>query len=85
MGTVSAGSGHGPISLGRSEVGGGHLRGPRDLFIPTLSYREIFYLWPRFFTLGMYKNLGYWSKSAIDLKSVVQNEKVSVFVKIPTQ
>jgi hypothetical protein len=36
MRTVSAGGGHGPILLGKSEAGGGgQLRRPRDLLIPT--------------------------------------------------
>ncbi len=36
MRTISAGSGHGPILLGKSESGGrGQLRRPRDLLIPT--------------------------------------------------
>ena len=35
MRTVSAGGGHGPILLGKSEAGGlGQLRQPRDLLIP---------------------------------------------------
>jgi hypothetical protein len=35
-GTVSAGGDHGPILLGKSEVGGGsQLRRPRDLLIHT--------------------------------------------------
>ncbi len=46
--TVSAGGGHGPILLGKSEAGGGQLCRPRDLLIPTWIYREIFYLRPRF-------------------------------------
>jgi hypothetical protein len=45
MRTVSAGGGHGPILLGKSEAGGGgQLRRPRDLLIPTLIYRENFYI-----------------------------------------
>jgi hypothetical protein len=54
MRTVSAGGGHGPILLGKSEAGGkGQLRRPRDLLIPTLIHREIFYIEQRFFTSGM--------------------------------
>jgi len=53
MRTVSAGGSHGPILLGKSEEGGGQLCRPRDLLIPTCIFREIFYLRPRFFTLGM--------------------------------
>ncbi len=53
MRTDSAGGGHGPILLGKSEVGGDQLRRPRDLLIPTLINREIFYLRPRFFTSGV--------------------------------
>jgi hypothetical protein len=53
MRTDSAGGGHGPILLGKSEAGGDQLRQPRDLLIPTLIYREIFYLRPRFFTSGV--------------------------------
>jgi hypothetical protein len=51
MRTVSAGGGHGPILLGKSEVGGrgGQLRRPRDLLIPMSIYREIFYTQQRFF------------------------------------
>jgi hypothetical protein len=33
--------------------GGGQLRRPRDLLIPTLIYRKIFYIEQRFFTSGM--------------------------------
>ena len=53
MRTVSAGGGHGPILLGKSEAGGGQLRRPRDLLIPTSIYMEIFYIKQRFFTSGM--------------------------------
>jgi hypothetical protein len=54
MRTVSAGGGHGPIFLGKSEAGGqGQLRRPRDLLIPTLIYRDISYIEQRFFTSGM--------------------------------
>ena len=49
--TVSAGGGHGPILVGKSKAGGGdQLFRPRDLLIPTLIYKEILYLTPRFFT-----------------------------------
>jgi hypothetical protein len=51
--THSAGGGHGPILFGKSEAGGDQLRQPRDLLNPTLIYREIFYLRPRFFTSGV--------------------------------
>ena len=50
-GTISTG-GHGPVSLGKLEAGGGHLRGPRDLVIPMLSYKEKFYLRLRFSDFG---------------------------------
>ncbi len=40
-GTISAGNEHGLISLQAGSGGGGHLRGPRDVVIPTSSYREI--------------------------------------------
>ena len=35
--------------------GGGQLCRPRDLLMHTSIYGEIFYLRPRFFTLGVYK------------------------------
>jgi hypothetical protein len=50
MRTDSAGGGHGPVLLGKSEAGGDQLHQPRDLLISTLIYREIFYIRPRFFT-----------------------------------
>ncbi len=53
MRTDSAGGGHGPILLGKSEAGGDQLRRPRDLLIPTFINREIFYLKTRFFTSGV--------------------------------
>jgi hypothetical protein len=58
MRTVSAGGGHGPILLGKLKAGGGgKLRRPRDLLIPTLIYRKIFYIEQRFFYIGRVKNL----------------------------
>jgi hypothetical protein len=54
MRTVSAGGGHGPNFLGKAEAGGGgQLLRPRDLLIPTLVYRVIFYIEQRFFKSGV--------------------------------
>ncbi len=50
MRTNSAGGGHGPILIGKLEAEGDQLCQPRDLLIPTLIYREIFYLRTRFVT-----------------------------------
>jgi hypothetical protein len=61
MRTVSAGGGHGPILLGKSEAGGGgQLRQPRDLLIPTLIYRKIFLHRAEIFYIGRVKNLQFW-------------------------
>ena len=60
MRTDSAGGGHGPILLGKSEAGGDQLRRPRDLLIPTLINREIFLPQAEIFYIGRVKNLGFW-------------------------
>jgi len=72
MRTVSAGGGHGPILLGKSEAGGrgGQLRRPRDNSYVNLQGdfihpAEIFYI-------GHVKNLRIRSKGAIELKSIVR-------------
>ena len=62
MRTVSAGGGHGPIFLGKSEAGAG---GGGVSCVDAESWGD-FYLGPRFFASG----IKFLQKRAIDLKSV---------------
>ena len=61
--TVSVGSGHGWFDFGKEVEtgggGGGHLCRTRELIIPMLSYREIFYLVQDFY-IRRVKYLGFW-------------------------
>ena len=60
MRTVSAGGGHGPIALGKSDAGGGSIVWTQR---PTNSYMNLqgdFLPQAEIFYIGCVKNLGFW-------------------------
>ena len=72
MRTVSAGSGHGPILLGKSEAGGGSIASTQRPINSYVNLQGDFIPHAEIFYIGRVKKISnFGKKSAIDLESVV--------------